>query len=146
MPHLTFPISPDGCALQILIGLHGKEMAALYAAGKPIPNPVWVRGLVDSGTDITCVAPRVMHQLGLVIAGSTSTQTAGGSVNVNLFDVSLTITDPAKPSTHTLVREHLVIMELLHALPTFEALIGMDVLAQCLLILDGPGQQFTLAF
>jgi hypothetical protein len=45
-----------------------------------------------------------------------------------------------------LVREQLKVMELLHSPPNFEAMIGMDVLAECLLILDGPGRQFTIAF
>jgi hypothetical protein len=32
------------------------------------------------------------------------------------------------------------------ALPNVDVLIGMDVLADCLLVLDGPGKQFILAF
>jgi hypothetical protein len=53
MPHLTFATSPDGPALQVLIGMDGPRMAALLAAGRSIPPPCTVRGLVDSGTDIT---------------------------------------------------------------------------------------------
>src|SRR5437899_286408 len=95
MPHLTFSTSPDGPVLQILIGMNGKGMATLLAAGRPIPAPCTVRGLIDSGTDITGVAPWVFGQLGLVSSGSSSTLTAGGSVKVNLFEVGLTISGPA---------------------------------------------------
>ena len=40
----------------------------------------------------------------------------------------------------------LLVSELTVALPNIDALLGMDVLRQCLLVLDGPGQQFILGF
>jgi hypothetical protein len=40
----------------------------------------------------------------------------------------------------------LIVAELTQALPNIDALIGRDILNDCLFILDGPGQQFTLAF
>src|SRR5438132_1528856 len=134
MPHLTFPTSPDGPALQVLIGMQGPRMAALLAAGRPIPPPLAVRSLIDSGTDITCVAPWVLRQLGLVSAGSSSTQTAGGSVKVNLFDVSVTISGPAGKVGPMLVRDQLIVMELTQALSNIDALIGRDILNDCLFI------------
>jgi hypothetical protein len=146
MPHLTFSTSPDGPALPVRIGVDGKNMADLHATGQTIPPPLALRGLIDSGTDITCVAPWVLRQLGLVSAGSSSTQTAGGSVKVNLFDVSVTISGPAGKAGPMLVRDQLIVMELTQALPNIDALIGRDILNDCLFILDGPGKQFTLAF
>lgn len=146
MPHLTIPTSPDGPIVDAVFGITGKGTAALQAARQPIPAPVAVRALVDTGTDVSCVAPWVLRQLGLVPSGSSSTHTAGGSVKVQLFNVSLTIWGPAGKAGPSLVRDPLKVMEFAHAPPTIEALIGTDVLAECLLIIDGPAQHFILAF
>src|SRR5262245_50646196 len=133
MPHLTFASSPDGPALQVLIGVNGRGSAALLAAGQPIPTPVWVRALLDTGTDITCVAPACLRRLGLTGIGSSSTHTVGGSFKADLFEVSLSISGPAGKAGPMHVREQLVVMEWLHAPPNIEALIGLDVLSECLL-------------
>jgi len=45
-----------------------------------------------------------------------------------------------------LVRERMPVTELAVALPNVEILVGLDLLRQILLILDGPGQRFSLAF
>jgi hypothetical protein len=65
---------------------------------------------------------------------------------VNLFEVGLTILGPAGKAGPMLVRDQLIAMELTQALPNIDALIGRDILNDCLFILDGPGKQFTLAF
>jgi hypothetical protein len=126
--------------------MNGRESAALLSAGQPIPTPVGVRALLDTGTDVTCVAPRVFNQLRLTSMGSVSTQTVCSSINADLFEVSLSIPAPPGKAGPMLVREQLVVMELINAPQNCEALIGMDILAECLLILDGPGRQFTIGF
>jgi hypothetical protein len=146
MPHLTFPLGPDGPTLAVVIGLTGREMASLVSVGQPIPAPLTLRGYLDTGTDASCIAPWAVQQLGLARLGSVSTHTAGGQVKARLFDVSLTISGPAGKAGPFLVRDHLTVMELAHPLPNLDALVGRDVLAECLLIIDGPGKQFTLAF
>ncbi len=45
-----------------------------------------------------------------------------------------------------LVRPTLVVTELATPLPMIDALIGRDVLAECLFLLDGPRNDFLLAF
>jgi hypothetical protein len=65
MEHLTFPFSADGLTLEVLIGLDGNTTAALHVAGQSITPPVRARELLDTGTDVTAVAPWVYRQLGL---------------------------------------------------------------------------------
>jgi hypothetical protein len=146
MPHLTFSIKGIEYTLDVLIGVDGKTMAGLQAAGQPIPAPVRARGQIDTGTDVTAVAPQVLQQLGLVPVGSASTQTAGGPVSVNVFEVSLTVSGPGGAAGPMLVRPNLLVTELATPLPNIDVLIGLDILSECLVVLDGPGRQFTLAF
>ncbi len=45
-----------------------------------------------------------------------------------------------------LTRGDLTVMELANPIPDVEVLIGLDILLDCRLLLDGPGRQFTLDF
>jgi hypothetical protein len=146
MPHFAFPLSADGLIVQAVFGLNGPDTAALVQTGRPIPRPVQVRSMLDNGTDATAVAPHVFQKLGLKSGLSGMSHTAAGQVAVNLYRVSLTINGPAGIAGPVLVLPDLLVSELTASLPNIEALIGMDVLRQCLLILDGPGKQFILGF
>jgi hypothetical protein len=146
MPHFTFPLSPDGMIVQAMFGLNGAATAALVQTGQPVARPIQVRSLLDNGTDATAIAPHVFQKLGLKSQVSGTSQTAAGQVTVNLYRVSLGITGPAGGTGSALVLPDLLVSELTATLPNIDALIGMDVLRQCLLVLDGPGQQFILGF
>ncbi len=146
MPHLTFPLNSDGMIVQAVFGLHGTDTAALVQAGQPIPRPLQVRTLLDSGANATAVAPRVFQHLGLGSFVTATSTTAGGTIKVNLYRVSLTVFGARGSAGPALVLTDLVVSELTAPLPNLEALIGMDVLNAGLLVLDGPGQQFILGF
>jgi hypothetical protein len=145
MPHLTFASSKDGLPLTVMIGLNGTTTAALVNQGQPIPPPLLVRAILDTGTDITCVVPQILHHFGLIPLVQKSTFTVSGPVSVKLFEVSLSIPKAGGLTGPLLVLDQLVVMELPHPLPNLEALIGNDVLSQCLLIVDGPRGDFTLS-
>jgi hypothetical protein len=146
MAHLTFPVTSAGLAVPVLIGICGRAMAALQAAGAPIPAPVRAHGLLDTGSAASAIAPWVPVQLALPQVAKSSTQTASGVVTVRLFEVSLSIADPNQPSVPSLVEANLIVSELTAALPDADVLVGLDVLLGCRLLLDGPGRQFTLDF
>jgi hypothetical protein len=107
---------------------------------------VQVRALIDTGADVTAVAPAVLRQAGAVLLRSVPTLTAAGSVRVQLFEVSLTVSGPAGAAGPMFVKSTLVVTELATLLPNLEALIGQDVLAECLFLLDGPRRHFVLGF
>jgi hypothetical protein len=101
---------------------------------------------LDTGTSITSIAATVLQQLGLASSAAGTTQTASGAVGVNLFTVSLSITDPAQPGSPWLTQADLLVMELVTILPDADVLIGLDVLLEFKLALDGPGRRFTLVY
>jgi hypothetical protein len=143
---LSFPVSQAGLAVPVWIGQDGPTVEALVDAGQqPLP-PVHARGLLDTGTDITLVAPQVLRQLALSPSSTTSTHTAAGQVKVQLYRVSLGITDPGQPVKVWLTRPDLEVAELAVVLPDLDVLVGLDVLLECKLLLNGPGRRFMLKF
>lgn len=147
MPTLRFPLQSDGLICDVLIGLDGKATTALAVSGRPILAPILCRGLIDTGTDVTCVASAVLRQLGLSIpVGITKTTSTTGSAPVDLFEASVNVFDLRNPSGPMLILPDLFVMELSKPLTNLDVLIGLDVLLTARLILDGPGQVFTLDF
>ena len=102
MPHARFPLSADGLILPIVVGLPGPATAAAVAAGQLPPTAV-VNALIDTGSDATGIAPRIVRQLGLPLFLGTSTQSIAGSVSVNLYEVSLSIPHRGGPGSPLLV-------------------------------------------
>jgi hypothetical protein len=145
MPRLEFPIDADGLLVDAVVGLRGLTIAALLASGQRITSPVAVRGAVDTGTDITAVSAAVLRQLGVTASYQRTTQTVSGQLNVQLFVVSVGITNLGDPAASELVESDLTVMELATPLPNaIEVLIGVDVLRGCKLIVDGPAGWFAL--
>ncbi len=87
MPTLTFPVDLDGMMLPVLIGLNGNETAARAAAAQSIPLPVSVKGIVDTGTNVTCVTQAVLSRLAVAASGQGTTNTAAGEAVVQLYEV-----------------------------------------------------------
>jgi hypothetical protein len=72
--------------------------------------------------------------------------TVAGQIRVSLYEVSLGITDPNQPGGPWMTRPSLLVTELAAALTDADVLIGLDVLLECTLLLDGPARMFTLDF
>src|SRR5262249_14791807 len=104
----TYPVTADGFAFEVLIGLNWTDTAHLVAAGLPVPAPVLARALVDTGSNVTCVATSIIRSLGLKHLGRQTTQTVSGSLLVRLFEVSLSIPAAQPGSGPLLVLPQLV--------------------------------------
>jgi hypothetical protein len=146
MPGFTFPTSPAGLTLELVIGVDGRSTVDLQAQGLPVPPPIAVPALIDTGSDVSVITPRVVAHLGLAVHGSASAQSTVGSAGVDLFQASMSIYGSTGVAGPSLVIPYLVVMQAPALPPGFEALVGMDVLAECLLLVDGPRRQFTLTF
>jgi hypothetical protein len=130
--------------LPVLIGLNGQATADQLALGQKPTPPVLATALIDSASDVTCIATRIVQHLGLPLLLGTTTHSIAGSVQVNLYEVSLSVLRPG-PGRALFTSDQLVVMELPQPPDAAEVLIGLDVLRQMLTMLDGPGGTFTLA-
>ena len=146
MPGLTFPVTSGELILTVVVGHNRDALEKRVASGQPLPSPVLARAVIDTGTNVTCVSRAVLHQLGIAKTGRGKTQTASARESANLFGVSLSITPVGNLPGPTLTISDFVVMELPAQIPGIEVLIGMDILLDCKLLLDGPARQFTLEF
>jgi hypothetical protein len=146
MAVLTFPINPDGCSLDVLVGLDHLASHALLARGAALPCPERVRALLDSGTDLTAVPVTVLGRLPFSPGRRVRTHTAAGIIHTPTYYISLSI--PPAPGTagSLLVVSRLRVTELAVPLPGLEVLIGLDVIRQYLWVIDGPGGTFSVTF
>ncbi|MBI4660696.1 MAG: hypothetical protein HY735_17810 [Verrucomicrobia bacterium] len=146
MPHVSLIISPAGPLIDFWIGVSVPRSAALQKAGQPVPNPILIRGLIDTGASCTNVDPTILSQLGVVSTGSVPVHTpstkAGAPHMADQFDVSIILSHPKiNWQIHAIP---IIASDLVHQ--GIHALIGRDILANCLFTYDGQGNVFCLAF
>jgi len=148
VPHFTLQVEPAGPVLRALVSVSQPRAAALTGAGQAIPAAVPIRGFVDTGASSTCVDPSVLASLDLSPIGTISinTPTTGMTPHdAEQYDVGLVI--PATQGTSPLIISAMpVVCSQLLAAQGFHALIGRDILDQCLLVYNGATRLFTLAF
>jgi hypothetical protein len=100
---------------------------------------------MDTASDLTAVTGRILQALGLSTSRSVKTHTASGSVSVDVYEISLSILPPTG-MTAMFTTSHLEVTELLHAAPGIDVLVGLDVILQGVLHVDGPGGTFSFTF
>jgi hypothetical protein len=128
-----------------MVGVNGQTTASLAATAQAIPRPQLVRGLLDSGTDITGVSGSVLAALQLQSIRQQTTQSLAGTIPVHLYEVSLTIPHTSQGIPPLLVLDQLLVMGLPASLSGVDVLVGLDVLDQLLMIIDGPRATLTIA-
>jgi hypothetical protein len=145
MPTLTFSVQPDGLLVEVVIGPDANQLRQWQAQGQAIPRPIRVGAIMDTGTDVTAVAPQVIKALGLPLSGSARTHTASGHVPVDVYGISLSILSPTG-SGPMFTAPSLLAIELTHAAPGIDVLVGLDIILQGVLNVDGPRGVFSFTF
>lgn len=151
MNTFSSPVTPLGPIVRVRIGLNATTVRGLRSVGKVIPQAVETDGLIDSGSDVTCVDPFVLAPLRnvglqhkkIILAHAPA---LGGIGYALEYDVGLRIVHPAADPKKDLVIVDLPIIEQPLSALGYSVLIGRYVLAKCLFILDGPSNSFTLGY
>jgi hypothetical protein len=144
MSQLTFPITPDGLVVDVLVNHEAAVLIALRASGELCP-PIETTGLIDTASNVSGVSPAIVSQLGLPFVGSATTTGIAGTVSVQLYRVSLHVRNARFLTLPMLTIPSLLVMELPPG-PTCDVLVGLDVIRECKLIVEGRGGFFTLEF
>jgi hypothetical protein len=147
MSVLTFRITSDGLHVPVLVGHDpARLLALLRTAGGPLPMPLRGRAILDTGANHTSVSPSFLAALGQPSSGSFQTGTPLGPAWVQSYRVSLTVYDPTNLGGPTLFREDWPVTNLPQDQKDFDVIIGMDLIKQIILHVDGPADWFTITF
>jgi hypothetical protein len=145
------PVWADGPLVPVEVTLPWANLQALRAAASPVPAPVTIQALIDTGADVTVLDPAVLAPL--IAAGLqpsrfvfVNSPAVGGMAPTTEYFVGLTVAPVAgQPRSGLVLRNHPVVERAVGTLG-YQALIGRDVLDQCVLVYDGPGRRVTVAF
>jgi hypothetical protein len=144
MPKVVFPVLPDGLLVDVLIGLDRAATVAQLAARQPITAPVWARGEIDTGSNMTAVSTAILQRLGIPFQYHATTKTASGNLAVSVAKASVGVRDRTDPASPELLEPTMAVMGLPTLLAPVDVLIGLDFLLGCKFVLDGPALQFSL--
>lgn len=149
MPHLTIALDPiAGPAVPLGGAVSKARREALAKAGREIPPVSSIRALVDTGASCTCIDPSVVAALDLPARGTVPVHTpcTGSTPHIaDEYEVSLVL--PGAGTHHVpLTIDAVPVIASDLAVQGIHAIIGRDVLQDCILIYNGTVGEFTLAF
>src|SRR5262245_16928203 len=149
MPAFEMPIEADGAMVDLVVASSEPDVLTWRTAGQPIPAPVTVRALLDTGAEITCIdrqalAPLLTPGVQPLRFVFVNTPATGGTNLQCEYGVSLTILHPSGTAAdHLHLPDHPVVEQDLPGLG-YQALIGRDVLA-CVDSFDFRGKKGTFS-
>jgi hypothetical protein len=145
--HGTLTI-PDGPVITVRIAPTRKDMAYRRRTGQPLPALQEVVALIDTGAEISCIDPAVASRLQLSPKqfGMTNVPAVGGIGYSSFFEVELSIPHATARPSQFLVIPDLDVAEVDLTAFGYDAVIGRDVLAYCVLVYDGPVGAFVLTY
>jgi hypothetical protein len=148
VPHFTLPISLDGALLDAVVLPSAARQEALVAEKIPVPAPITIRALIDTGANCSAVDPSVIFPLGLTPTGTAQVITPSTGMQPHTapqYDIMLVIPGAPGHPPATFPTIAVLAVDLLEA-QGFHALIGRDLLADCVFIYNGATKLFTFAY
>lgn len=137
-------MNPDGPIVQLVVGVSMPRMVALQAAQLPTPQPRQIFGLIDTGASCTAIDSPIIRSLGINPTGTTqilTPSTGGVPHQCDQYDVGIAI---VMQQLH-FMRVTLAVIESDLSNQPIDALIGRDLLSQCMMIYNGPDGYISLA-
>lgn len=148
MPLISGRIDRHGAVVDVLVGVSGPRQRMLRRHGFPIPQPIPVRAMIDTGSFVTGFAPRVFRSLGIGSVGTLAVFTPSTSPDAphpaEAFDVTLSVV--ANGAAHPFTTARVIAADCWLPDEGVEGLVGRDLLDHCGFQYWGPERTFTLAF
>ena len=146
MPSFTFSLAEDGPILELSIAVGRARRYVLTRFGLPVPEPIRVRALIDTGATFSCLDVSVFNRLDISSKGTVPVLTpTTGATNqlLNRYDVNLELF--SAPNQRLFLFEDFPVLEAPLAAQGIQGLIGRDVLSRCVFIYDGNANNFSLS-
>jgi len=133
--------------MDVWVGVSDVRQKALKQAGKPIPPPVLIQALIDTGASHTVIDSALIPQLGLTPRGSVQVLTpTTGPIPCEQLTYDLAIFVPLTKGRQPWAFPFWIASEADLQHQGFSMLYGRDLLAGSTLYYDGQARQFTLTF
>jgi hypothetical protein len=149
MPTFSDALGSDGPIVRVEVGVSQQHRVRLFAARRPVPQPLVLTALIDTGAGITCIDPHVIRRLQLQPKGGLRAVNApglGGLIFPQTYEVGLTILHPsANPADHFVIPD-LDVADVSLAGLGFDLLLGRDILSLCDFNYLGRAGTFALTY
>ena len=145
MPQMTASLQHAGALVNVLVGLGHQDVRMLRRALRPIPQPVAIEAILDTGAEATCLDASIIRTLSLPVDFPTlaNMPSGPGLIFASQYRASVTIQHPSDPGI-SFTTADLVICELPLGALGYNAVIGRDILDRLRFTYDGPARSFTL--
>jgi hypothetical protein len=148
MPVLTGRVQPEGALVDARFAWGASAVQARRLALQPVPPPVEVQALLDTGAEVSCIDGSVVRTLGLAPDSFTlaNLPAGGGLTHGFQYRADLTLVHPSGDQMSDLTLADLLVVELPLGPLGYQSLIGRDVLDRIRLLYDGPRRRFRLIY
>lgn len=147
MTHFSGAVSQQGPILNVFILVSGPRADALKAAGKPIPNAVPAKLLIDTGATSSCVCSSVVTALGINPTGNTPVLTPSTGATPHLaptYDIGMFFQGLSPQDVHGIGTISVTCNDF--SAQGIDGLLGRDVLSKGRLFYDGREGMYFLSF
>jgi len=145
MPVLNGALDGGLAIVQVRVDVRPSR-AQLRRMQRSPPAPVQTPAFLDTGSTVTLIDPSIVSGLGLTVPSGHAqlAGTTGAPATFPSFHVSLTILHPLPRQSLYLPSFPVVCANI--APLGYLAILGSNVLERCVLVWNGPAQQFTLSY
>jgi hypothetical protein len=91
VPQLTFPFDLNGLYVDVLVSCGGARMRELAGQNIPILPPIWTRGVIDTGSNVSAVSLALLGRLSIPRGKAAKSEGISGLFETHFYEVSLTI-------------------------------------------------------
>lgn len=148
MPVLKGVLQAEGALVEVQVSWSANQARGMRLAQQPVPPPLDVRALLDTGAEITCIEAVLVQQLSLPLAQVTlaNVPALGGLRAGAHYHAGLMLVHPSADPRQALVLHNVLVLEVPLAGLGYQALLGRDVLDRCDFLYGGRRQRFVLAY
>ena len=147
MPRLDVPIGPNGPILDVRLSVGPEHAANLAAAGLPVPQPISVLGLVDTGAEMTAIQRSLAEWMDIPTLHFIEARSSmlGHEARVSpVHQVQMTFGSLGAPDPPRWRKIHAVGVSVVS--PGAMVLIGRDLLATCRFTFDGRKRRLMMSY
>jgi hypothetical protein len=131
------------------VGVGRTIRQSLLTAHRPIPQPITVEALIDTGADVSCIDTTALSRIALQRRRAFLRVNAPGATGwpyLPAYFAGLTVLHPSGRAGDHLSIPDILVVDVALGLPGCGLLLGRDALAYCRLDYDGRTGKFMLDY